>query len=133
MLMNAALCASSRKIKAVVTSTGQSETIAGVDACKDIVFGRLILSFLDMTVEGPTPNLIDSKAMWFNVRNIGVSAATRHWELWELYVRECYHRMIISVHKVDTDDEFADVLTKAIPKEDEKFGRFCATLLNLPR
>ena len=41
--------------------------------------------------------------------------------------------MIISVHKVDTDDEFADVLTKAIPKEDEKFGRFCATLLNLPR
>ena len=64
---------------------------------------------------------------------IGLSAATRHWELWELYVRECYHRMIISVHKVDTDDEFADVLTKAIPKEDEKFGRFCATLLNLPR
>ena len=43
-------------------------------------------------------------------------------------MRECYHRMIISVHKVDTDDEFADVLTKAIPKEDEKFGRFCATL-----
>ena len=27
----------------------------------------------------------------------------------------------------------ATVLTKAIPKEDEKFGRFCATLLNLPR
>ena len=48
-------------------------------------------------------------------------------------MRECYHRMIISVHKVDTDDEVADVLTKAIAKEDEKFGRFCATLLNLPR
>ena len=46
-----------------------------------------------------------------------MSQLTRHWEDWQLFVRECYARHMLTVHKVGTDEEWADMMTKAIPKE----------------
>ncbi len=64
------------------------------------------------------------------MRNDAVSAETSHWGIWQRYVRECYLHLLIDAFKVDTDDEIADLLTKAISIENEKFKRFSNTIMN---
>ena len=51
-------------------------------------------------------------------------------DTWQHFVRECYLRFILSVHKVNTDEEFADLLTKALAKEDAKFEHFRRIMMN---
>ena len=129
MRCGAAMCWASRKIKVICLSSAESEICAGVAATKDVTFVRNILTFMWCAPSGPTPLLIDNEAMWFNVRNTGVSARTRHWELWQHYVRDAYERLVISVHKVGTNDEVADLFTKPLPK-DGKFASFRDYMLN---
>jgi hypothetical protein len=69
--------------------------------------------------------------MWHNVRNAVMSARTKHFELWQQYVRECYMRLKLAVHLASTDDERADILTKTIPKSDAKFKLFRNDLMNV--
>ena len=75
--------------------------------------------------------MIDNEGMWFNVRNASVSQLTRHWEDWQLLVRECYARLILTPHKIGTDEEWADILTKAIPKEDTRYFFFRNMIMNI--
>ena len=135
MYMNAAICWASRKIKVKLTSpptsTAEAELVAGVAAAKDIKFARNILTFMWAKPAGPTPLLIDSEAMWFNVRHDHVSAQTRHWEDWLMYVRACQKKLVLLAHKIHTDEEVADVLTKAIPKEDAKYFKFRNVMMNI--
>ena len=72
---------------------------------------------------GPTPVVIDNEGMWFNVRNTGVSGRTRHWELWQQFVREMYNSLKLTVHKTPTGNEKADVFTKPLPKEGAELYR----------
>ena len=131
MYMNAAVCWASRKIKVATTSTTESEVCAGVGAAKDLKFVRNILAFMWAAVDAATPLFIDNEGMWFNVRNVGVSQLTRHWEDWEQFVRECYARLVLNVHKVGTNEEWADILTKAIPKEDSRYKFFRNSMMNI--
>ena len=90
---------------------------AGVGATKDLIFVRNILTFMWAPPNGPTPLIIDNEGMWFNVRNAGVSARTRHWEAWQQFVRDAYMNLKLSIHKTPTESELADGLTKPMPKE----------------
>ena len=130
MYMNATIAYASRCIKVICTSSTEAETIAGVAATKDVKFARSILAFLWRAVTSPTPLLIDNSGMWFNVRNDVLSKNNRHWEIWELYVREGYLTLLISIHKVHGEEERADILTKPLPKEDSRYLRFRNDLLN---
>ena len=63
---------------------------------------------------------------------IGPRRAPRHsWELWQQFVRECYLRLLITIHLVITTEEAADVLTKALPKDDYRFKKFRDILMNI--
>ena len=86
-------------------------------------------------VNKPVPLLTDNEGMWFNVRNASVSARTRHWELWQQFVRECYlpppaHQSPFT-SLVGTAVEVADILTKALPKDDPRFKKFRDILMNI--
>ena len=70
--------------------------------------------------------------MWFNIRNAGVSQLTRHWEDWEQFCRECYQHTILNPHKVETHEEWADIMTKAIPKEDASYKTIRNSIMNIP-
>ena len=102
---------------------------AGVAATKDLIFVRNVLTFMGAKPAGPTPLIIDNEGMWFNVRNAGVSARTRHWEMWQLFVRTGYTNLKLTIHKVLTGSELADILTKAMPKEGADAYRRMAGLL----
>ena len=105
-------------------SSTEAEICAGVAATKDIKFIRQILTFLEMAPKGPTPLLIDNEGMWFNVRNSGVTARTRHFESWQHFVRDAYENLVLTVHLVDTHSMIADILTKAMPKVIDYYKKF---------
>ena len=44
---------------------------------------------------------------------------------------DCYLRLLITVHLVITTEEAADVLTKALPKDDYRFKKFRDILMNI--
>ena len=124
MYGNGPVAHSSRKIKVSAQSSTEAEICAGVAATKDIKFIRQILTFLEMTPKGPTPLLIDNEGMWFNVRNSGVTARTRHFESWQHFVRDAYENLVLTVHLVDTHSMIADILTKAMPKVIDHYKKF---------
>ena len=105
MWMNAAICWASRRSKVVAISSTEAEVIAGVAAAKDIKFMRAILTFMWEEITGTIPLFIDNEGMWFNTRNVGVSARTRYWELWQQFVRECYVNGILSPYLIERNDE----------------------------
>ena len=131
MYANGPVAYSSRKIKVSTQSTTESEICAGVAATKDIKFVRQVLSFLKMAPSGPIPLFIDNEGMWFNVRNTGVSARTRHYESWQHFVRDAFERLILSVHLVDTNSMVADILTKALPKLESNYFKFKNIIMNI--
>ena len=50
--------------------------------------------------------------------------------MWQLFVRTAYTNLKLTVHKVPTGSELADILTKAMPKEGgESFRRTAGALL----
>ena len=124
MYGNGPVAHSSRKIKVSAQSSTEAEICAGVAATKDIKFIRQILTFLKMTPNGPTPLLIDNEGMWFNVRNSGVTARTRHFESWQHFVRDAYENLVLTVHLIDTHSMIADILTKAMPKVLDYYKKF---------
>ena len=65
------------------------------------------------------------------VRNVAVSKLTRHWELWQNFVRECYQNQILEPIKITDEDEMADVLTKALAIGNEKHGIFRKSVMNM--
>ena len=99
-------------------------------ANKDITFVRNVLTFLDMTPTGPTPLIIDNEGMWHNVRNAVSSARTKHFELWQQFVRQSFMRLKLSVHLCKTVDERADLLTKAMPKDNASYKLFRDDIMN---
>ena len=87
--------------------------------------------FLKVPIDGPVPLMIDNEGMWFNVRNEGVSQRTRYWELWMHFVREMYLKLMLAPYKVDTQDERADILTKAMTKGSDDFAKFRNDIMNI--
>ena len=130
-IMGGAIAWSSRKLKVLAQSSTEAEICAGVNAAKDITFIRNVLTFLGLKPSGPTPLVIDNEGMWHNVRNAVTSARTRHFALWQQYVRQCYMGLKLTVHLVNTDDEYADILTKALAKSDPKFKLFRNSVMNI--
>ena len=55
---------------------------------------------------------------------------TRYWELWMHFVREMYMKGMLSPHLVDTDEEFADILTKAMTKGANDYTKFRNYIMN---
>ena len=103
---------------------------AGVPAGKDIKFVRHILAFLKAPISGPTALMIDNEGMFLNIKNDGVSQRTRYWELWLHFLRDLYARRIVVPIKVDTHEERADIMTKAMTKDDSDFNKFRDDIMN---
>ena len=100
-------------------------------AAKDITFVRNVLTFLGMKPTGPTPLIIDNEGMWHNVRNAVTSARTKHFELWQQFVRQSFTHLKLTVHLCKTTDERADLLTKAMGKDNASYKLFRDDIMNV--
>ena len=88
--------------------------IAASLACADIVHIRRLLMDIGHPQEGPTLLLEDNKSVIDAARNLNVSTRLKHVEIAEFWCRELDAKGIIMFNKVHTNDNTADIFTKAL-------------------
>ena len=116
-------CAISWKSKLhtyVTTSTNASKLVAAAMAAREAKFLWKFFGALNIPADGGSSNshTIDLFTPWGVAlsRNSVLSAATKHMEIADFYVRELVSRGIVTVAHVPTGSMLADVLTKPLAK-----------------
>jgi len=105
-----------QKIQAL--SSAEAEYVSLSDASRELVYIYNVLRELNvLDQDGPLPLLSDSSAALAMARNKGVNHRTKHIELRYHFIRSLIDDKKVDVEKIDTDDNPADLLTKATGKE----------------
>lgn len=122
ILNGSAVCWSSRKQSVTATSTTEAEFIALCSATKTVKWLRKLS--LDMGVHqvGPTPLWCDNQQAISLVKKPEASKRTKHIDMQYFYTCDMLNQGVIDVKFVESKNQTADVLTKALTKD--KFFRF---------
>ena len=122
--------ASPAGLSEAMVSALQAAPLTGVAAAKDIIFVRNILAFLGYKTS-PTPLLVDNNGMWHQVRNVVTAKTSRHFALWQQFVRWAYQSRRLNIHLIPTTEERADIFTKALAHNNSSFVRIRDEIMNV--
>ena len=119
----------SKKQNCVALSSMESELVALSEATKDMVYSRKLIGGFDETeIDGASSLFTDNKAARDTAYNPERHDKTKHIERRHFFVRDMVEKFEIVVPYVNTHDNIADFLTKALDKV--KFQRFRAIIMN---
>uniref|UniRef100_A0A2N9EI16 Integrase catalytic domain-containing protein n=1 Tax=Fagus sylvatica TaxID=28930 RepID=A0A2N9EI16_FAGSY len=104
---------SSKKQKTVALSSAEAEYIAANDAACEAVWLRKILSDLQQKIEEPTVICCDNMSAIAMTKNPVFHARTKHIELRHHFIRDLVSQGEIQLKFISTNDQPADILTKA--------------------
>ncbi len=110
----AVICAKSFKERLVAQSSCEAEVYALVEAAKFIVWLRFLLAELGLEQKGPTVMYEDNEAVIELVNNPTMHARTKHFRIRQYMLRDLKERNVIDVLPIDTNENLADMLTKAL-------------------
>ncbi|KAD3337683.1 hypothetical protein E3N88_33203 [Mikania micrantha] len=122
MLGNCAISWSSRKQSTVALSSSEAEYIAATAAACQGVWLRRILEDLGCDQELPTTIFCDNKSAINLSRNPIMHSRSKHIELKHHFIRDLVKQNVIQLEFCGTNEQLADMLTKAFSKE--KFVQF---------
>jgi hypothetical protein len=123
--------AGSTKQSAVATSSTEAEYVACSEGCKSVIHIKMFINeIMDgrFEVEAPVPVLIDNQGAIFIADNDVNNRRTKHIDIRFHAIRDWIRKNLISVFYVDTDNNIADMFTKAL--NIFKFEKF-RSLLNV--
>ena len=109
-------------------SSAEAETAVSSKASKDGRFHRLFMEDAGCPVSGPTPLLVDNKALTDLVNKPGASARTRYFERATRFVKYAVQKLMILLFLIGTKFMVADVFTK--PLEKDLYYKFRDYMLN---
>ena len=118
MMHGGAICWSSRLQPTVALSTAEAETIAGVEAVKQVMHLRLLLRELGVEQRGPSTIYEDNNAAISLAHGKEQSKRAKHYQLKVHFLNEQYKRGIFAYEKVETKKMLADTMTKSLPRDD---------------
>ena len=104
-----------KKQTCVATSTCEAEYIAASSCCSQVLWIQQQMrdyGFEFLT----TPIYVDNSAALQITRNPVQHLKTKHIEIKYHFIRDCFEKRLIDVVKVHTDDQRADLFTKAFDK-----------------
>ena len=110
------MCRSSLERK-ICTSTGQAETYAMQSLTKNVVWTRHLMEDLGCSQKSPTPVFTDNDGVIKQSTKAINHTAAKHYRTAQAYIREKQASAVIKVGSVDTSQNAADMLTKALPKD----------------
>lgn len=120
LLNGGAITLSSRKQPIFALSTMESEYIAASDSTRDAVWLRRLLDGLSTTQTEPTELRCDNESAILLAKNPECHKGSRHIEVRYHFIREEVQKGLIQLTHVNTRDQLADVLTKAVDGETYK-------------
>ena len=102
----------------VALSTAEAETIAGVEAVKQIMHLRLFLRELGQEQLSPTTVWEDNNAAIALAHGKEQSKRAKHYQMKVAFLNEQHQRGVFSYEKVGTKEQLGDQFTKALPRDD---------------
>ncbi|GJU35341.1 putative ribonuclease H-like domain-containing protein [Tanacetum coccineum] len=100
-----------KKQTIVATSTTEAEYVAAANCCGQVLLGSNINAGLVVSLMN-TKIHIDNESTICIVKNPVYHSKTKHIEIRHHFIRDCYEKKLISVEKIHTDLNVADLLTK---------------------
>src|SRR5260370_37364659 len=110
----------------VATSLTHAEYISAMEASKELIWLRHLLSELHEDVSQPTILHIDNRATDLLARNLVNHAATKHIDVHYHFIRECITDKSVDLSLIGTNDMAADLITKSLARIKHK--HFCCML-----
>ncbi|KAJ0677880.1 putative RNA-directed DNA polymerase [Helianthus annuus] len=104
-----------KKQTCVATSTCEAEYIAASSCCSQVLWIQQQLRDYGFEFLS-TPIYVDNSAALDITRNPVQHSKTKHIEIKYHFIRDCFEKRLIDVVKVHTDDQRADLFTKAFDK-----------------
>nr|GEX52696.1 hypothetical protein [Tanacetum cinerariifolium] len=119
-----AVCACSRFQTIVATSTTEAEYVAATHYCRQVLWiqNQLLdygFNFINIKI------YIDNESTICIVKNPVFHSKTKYIEIRHHFIRDAYEKKLIQVLKIYTDDNVADLLTKAFDVSKFKFLMSC--------
>lgn len=114
---------SSQRQRMVTLSTTEAEYVAASLATREALWLRQLLNDVGLTCKGPTTLKVDNQSAIRLVKNSEYHKRTKHIDIQYHFIREKYVSSEIQVINVPSEYEYADILTKALPKERFRFLR----------
>ena len=102
-----------RSKRQVALSSAEAEYIAATDAACEAIWLRRLLSDLQQKIEEPIVICYDNMSTIAMTKNPVFHARTKHIELRHQFIRDLVGEGEIQLQFVSTNDQPADVLTKA--------------------
>ena len=107
---------SSKLDKKISTSTGQGETYAFQELCKEIIWDRHLLRELGYGQSKPTPSRTDNDGVLIQSTKPVNHAAAKHYRIAQAFIRMLTAGKEVKVLRVPTDFNQSDTLTKPLAK-----------------
>jgi hypothetical protein len=108
----------------VALSVHEAELVAAAEAAQQVMGVRNILTSLRLCPSTPTPIFVDNKSTIDVIITGKRTDRTRHIEARWYYVVDQFENKTIDVHKIATENNKADGLTKALgPKQHQRWSR----------
>ena len=118
----------SRKRKCVTKASTYAEYTALSEAVSEVKFIKELINIFDLKLRNPVKIYEDNIGV-INIENYGnFTKNSKHIEIRYHFVQECVKEKEIEIVKVDSNENIADIFTKALCKE--KFTKF-RELLNV--
>ena len=117
---------SSKRQTVVAMSTAESEYIAACHAAKEALWLKRVCAFIGVETGGAVPLAADNQAAIQMAYNNSDKAKTKHIDVAYHFLRQVVTRGYVTMAYTNTDDNPADIYTKALG--DIKFKKFRAMI-----
>lgn len=108
---------SSKKQQVIALSTAEAEYIAAANSATQVLWLRRILGVLQHKQVGPTTIYCDSKSAIELSKNPVLHGRSKHIDIKYHFIRELVREKVIEVDYCRTEDQVADIFTKALKME----------------
>ena len=104
----------SKKQSTIALSTTEAEYTMANEAAKEITWLRAILSVLKQHHAGPSLLHCDNQSAISLSKNLVFHARSKHIEVYHHYIRHLLQQQVIHLQYCKTEDQIADLFTKAL-------------------
>jgi ribonuclease HI len=104
----------SKKQSVVALSSAEAEYMAISEAIKELIWIRMIMKELMITVETPSILYVDNQSAIRISENDGEHERTKHIDVRHYFIKDTINQGEIKLKWISTNDQLADIFTKAL-------------------